>query len=315
MIIAIDGYEANVKERVGIGRYAFEIINNINKAVSCQLSAVSQKDQTFRIYLPNPPLSDMPEETDWWQYRVLQPKKFWTLFRLPLALASDQPKADVVFSPTHYVPRFIRVPRVMSIMDVSYLRYPKLFRADDLYQLTNWTAYSVAKAARILTISEFSKNAIIKAYGVRPQKVVVTYPGLTMESKVKSLPAGEAGRKSKVIMEYNISKNYILSVGTLQPRKNYVRLIEAFAGFLKKNKQRFGDIDLVIAGKKGWLYEEILAAPEKFAISDRVKFLDFVPDTDLASLYENALCFALPSLYEGLACRFWKRWQEKCRSW
>ena len=170
-------------------------------------------------------------------------------------------------------------------MDVSYLHYPGLFRSGDLYQLTHWTAYSVSHAARILTISEFSKNAIIKAYGVRPQKVVVTYPGLTM--------------KSKVIGKYNISKNYILSVGTVQPRTNYVRLIEAFAKFLKANKQRFGEIDLVIVGKKGWLYEEIFAAPSKFGIANRVKFLDFVPDENLACLYENALCFALPSLYEG----------------
>ena len=292
MIIAIDGYEANVKERVGIGRYAFEIINNIYKAVSCQLSAVSQKDLIFRIYLPSSPLSDMPPETPWWQYRVLQPKKFWTLFRLPLALATDLPKADVVFSPTHYIPRFTNIPRIMSIMDVSYLHYPGLFRSGDLYQLTHWTAYSASHAARILTISEFSKNAIIKAYGVPSNKVVVTYPGLSMESKVKSL-------KSKVIGKYNISKNYILSVGTLQPRKNYVRLIEAFAKFLKANKQRFGEIDLVIVGKKGWLYEEILAAPVKLGIANRVKFLDFVPDENLACLYENALCFALPSLYEG----------------
>ena len=302
MIIAIDGYEANVSERVGIGRYAFEIINNIYKAVSCQLSAVSQKDLTFRIYLPDPLLPDMPSETEWWKYHVLSPKKFWTLVRLPLALLTDTPRADVVFSPTHYIPRFTVIPRVMAIMDVSYLHFPELFRRDDLYQLTHWTAYSAAHASRILTISEFSKNAIIKAYGVPPEKVVVTYPGIPMEEKGKS-PADAkalAGRqKSKVFEKYHISKNYILSVGTLQTRKNYVRLIEAFAELLKTNKQRFGTIDLVIVGKRGWLYEEILAATKKYAISDRVKFLDFVSDRDLVGLYEHALCFALPSLYEG----------------
>ncbi len=293
MIIAIDGYEANEKERVGIGRYAFEILKQMHEQVESRKSKVESEDKiNFRIYLPSTPLPDMPPETPWWQYRILQPKKLWTLFRLPLALASDQPKADVIFSPTHYIPRFTRLRRVMSIMDVSYLHYPELFRSGDLYQLTHWTAYSVSHAARILTISEFSKNAIMKAYGMTPQKVVVTYPGLSMESKVKS-------EKLKVIEKYHVSKNYILSVGTLQPRKNYVRLIEAFAKFLKANKQRFGEIDLVIVGKKGWLYEEIFAAPAKFGIADRVKFLDFVSDEDLASLYENALCFALPSLYEG----------------
>ncbi len=247
---------------------------------------------SYRIYLPNAPLPDMPAATDWWQYRVLAPKKFWTLFRLPLALLTDTPFADVIFSPTHYIPRFTRIPRVMSIMDVSYLGYPELFRDHDLYQLTHWTAYSVRHASKILTISEFSRNAIIKAYGVSPQRVVVTYPGLTIMSNVK-------GHMSNVRERYGIGKHYILSVGTLQPRKNFVRLIEAFAGFLKANKQRFGDIDLVIVGKKGWLYEEILAAPVKFGVANRVKFLNFVPEADLAQLYAHALCFALPSLYEG----------------
>lgn len=284
MIIAIDGYEANEKERVGIGRYAYEIVRHLFSGRS---------SHEFRIYIPSEPLSDMPKETSWWRYRVLEPKKFWTLFRLPLALTYDQPKADVVFSPTHYVPRFTHVPRIMSIMDVSYLHYPELFVRCDLYQLTHWTAYSVSHAERILTISEFSKNAIIKAYGIAPEKVVVTYPGLTNNKSQITMT------KQNITHKYHFADYYILSVGTLQPRKNYVRLIEAFAGFLKKNKQRFGEIDLVIVGKKGWLYEEILAAPLKFGIANRVKFLDFVPDADLASFYENALCFALPSLYEG----------------
>lgn len=277
MIIAIDGYEANEKERVGIGRYAFEILRH--------LYLLNPIHHSFIVYLPSAPLPDMPQETEWWQYRVLAPKKLWTLICLPFALAMDQPRADVVFSPTHYVPRFTGIPRVMSVMDVSYLHYPELFLPHDLYQLTHWTKYAALHAARILTISEFSKNAIIKAYGIRPEKIIVTYPGLTMKKKGKE--------------KYHISKHYILSVGTLQPRKNYVRLIEAFSQFLISNKQRFGTIDLVIVGKKGWLYDEILAAPLRFGIADRVKFLNFVPDQELAVLYKNALCFVIPSLYEG----------------
>ena len=236
----------------------------------------------------------MPKETDWWQYVVTRPKKFWTFVGLPARLLLDKPNADVVFSPTHYIPRFISFPRVMSIMDCSYLTYPELFRKKDLHQLVHWTKYSVRHAETIFTISEFSKNAIIDAYHVDPKQIVVTYPGLSngmnLASKNKSMDI----RKT-----YNISQHYILSVGTIQPRKNYERLIEAFSLFLKQNKQRFGVVDLVIVGKKGWLYEEIITAPKRFGIEKQVKFLDFVPDADLPMLYKNALCFALPSLYEG----------------
>ena len=107
-------------------------------------------------------------------------------------------------------------------------------------------------------------------------------------------------------------KNYILSVGTLQPRKNYTRLIEAFSLFLKANKQKFSDLQLLIIGKKGWLYEDILAAPKKFGVGDRVKFLDFVPDSELPSFYQHALCFALPSLYEGFGLPVLEAMAYKC---
>lgn len=304
MIIAIDGYEANILHRVGIGRYAFEILKHIYQEVKSQKSKVPSvrlgtgkseyQNTEFRIYLPDQPLSDMPKETDWWHYTVASPKQFWTFIGLPARLLLDTPKADVVFSPTHYIPRFTNIPRVMSIMDCSYLVYPELFKAKDLHQLVSWTRYSVHHAKDILTISEFSRNAIIEAYTVDTKRVRVTYPGLSQSMSGKT-DKNDMDMQTKV----KIAKNYILSVGTIQPRKNYERLIEAFSLFLKLNKQRFGVIDLVIVGKKGWIFEDIISAPKRFGIEKQVKFLDFVPDTDLSLLYKNALCFALPSLYEG----------------
>lgn len=303
MIIAIDGYEANTPNRVGIGRYAFEIIKNIyriniERKTHNPASPAGRSELIFRIYLPDKPLGDMPKETAWWSYRVLRPKKFWTFGSLPFALYSDTPKAHIVFSPTHYIPRFTDIPRVMSIMDLSYLRYPELFRKKDLHQLIHWTNYSAKHAAKIFTISKYSKNDIITEYGVTAEKVVVTYPGLTMinNSKFKSpFEKTQDRQSSKVLEKYKISKKYILSVGTLQPRKNYVRLIEAFS---KLNKE-YSDTELVIVGKKGWLFEEILSAPLKFGVTERVKFLDFVAENDLPYLYKNANSVVLVSLYEG----------------
>jgi len=161
-------------------------------------------------------------------------------------------------------------------------------------------------ANKFFTISDFSKNAIIQAYKRAPDDVIVTHPGLIMNTT-----NGEQNIQS-IVEKYHISKHYILSVGTIQPRKNYVRLIEAFSRFLGKNKQKFGTIDLVIVGKKGWLYEEILKAPELYGVGDRVKFLNFVPDEDLPVLYKHALCFALPSLYEGFGLPVLEAMAESC---
>ena len=94
-------------------------------------------------------------------------------------------------------------------------------------------------------------------------------------------------------------------MGTIQPRKNIARLIEAFSKI--KN-----EIQLVIVGKKGWLYEEILETPKKLEIADRVKFLDFVTDEDLPIFYKNAMCFVLPSLYEGFGLPVLEAMQYGC---
>lgn len=287
MIIAIDGYEANVKNRVGIGRFAFEIIKHIY-----YLLEKSKDKHEVRIYLPNKPVLDFPKETAWWKYFIKGPTRLWTFIGLPLALRQDKPQANVIFSPTHYVPRFINIPRVMAIMDLSYLEFPHMFKPKDLHQLRNWTDYSVKKSQKIITISEFTKNAIIKAYKVPEDRVEVIYPGLTMLPK-----QSENQAKTFLKEKYNLEDDFILSVGTLQPRKNYERLIEAFSELSKQVKTK--SLNLVIIGKKGWLYDKILESPLRFGVEDRVKFLDFVPDADLPNFYQMAICLAFPSLYEG----------------
>ncbi len=281
MRLAIDGYEANAQIRVGVGRYAFELIAKIAKMQQGSRRVFDE----VTVYLPEPKRPHMPEASRYFTYKVCFPKKLWTFIGFPLALVTSAKKPDVVFSPTHYLPRFVNIPRVIAVMDVSYLSYPELFRREDLHKLIHWTAYSVRHAARIITISEFSKRAIIEAYHVPADRVTVAYPALTDWQNKLPMATTETTR--------NTERRYILTVGTLQPRKNFTRLIEAFS---KLNET---DISLVIVGKKGWLYEEILAAPKRFGVEHRVKFMDFVPDDELPELYKNAACFVLPSLYEG----------------
>lgn len=301
MIVAIDGYEANVAHRVGIGRYAYEIL--------CSLHALlaNREDITVRVYLPSQPRCDMPKPGPHWMYSVRKPSKLWTFIALPISIYRDSPKADVVFSPTHYVPRFISSPQVMSVMDLSYLYYPELFRNKDLMQLTQWTKYSVSKASAVLTISQYSKNDILKRYGKPESAVHVTYPGLTMPTQKK-----DPSTTIDIFKKYSLPKRFILSVGTIQPRKNYEKLIEAFSIFLKADPEKSGDIDLVIIGKKGWLFEGILRASETHGVSAKVKFLDFVPDRELPTFYRSATCFALPSLYEGFGLPVLEAMANEC---
>jgi glycosyltransferase involved in cell wall biosynthesis len=166
----------------------------------------------------------------------------------------------------------------------------------------------VKKAKRVITISESSKSDIIEEYHVKSGKVAVVYPGI----KPITTLTPHVYPMQELTYTYKISKNFLLYVGTLQPRKNIARLIEAFSHVLKDEKIANSDLELVIVGKKGWLYEEILAAPEKFEIKDRVKFLDFVPDSDLKEMYRQAACFILPSLYEGFGLPVLEAMQYGC---
>jgi len=299
MIIGIDGNEANIARRVGIGEYAFELLR--------QFEGFKIKDLRFKIYLKNKPLDHMPKEREGWEYKVIGPKKMWTQFALPLYLFSEKVRhlrtqPSVFFSPSHYAPRFSPIPTAISIMDLSYIHFPQLFTKHDLYQLVNWTKYSAKQARKIFTISNFSRGDIIKIYGKKPEDVITTYLGIKqikdLRFKIKDM--------EELKKKFAINSGYILFVGTLQPRKNIEKLIEAFSKIKDKK------IKLVIVGKKGWLWEDIVGAPQKYSVTDRVKFLDFVEDEDLPSLYANALCFVLPSLYEGFGLPVLEAMQNGC---
>ena len=309
MIIGIDGNEANVENRVGIGEYGFELLQQFESFQFSAKGGSSSGGQIsnfqFQIYLKDRPLNDLPKERMGWKYRIVGPRKLWTQIGLPFDLYTHSPRPDVFFTPTHYAPRFSPIPTVVSVMDLSYIHYPDMFKASDLYQLRSWTAYSVRRARKVLTISKSSKNDIIKTYGVPAERVIVTYLGI--KSKIKNQKSKMSENDKKLLNEkYGIGKEYILFVGTLQPRKNVARLIEALSKIKKK------DLALVIVGKRGWLYEEILGAPKKFGVEDRVKFLDFVPDADLPALYQNAQVFVLPSLYEGFGLPVLEAMQYGC---
>ena len=291
MNIAINGYEAvvprfgydkktNLPIKVGSGAYCFELLKSLYEI---------DKKNNYLIYLPQKPTADMPKETTHWKYKTIQARKLWTVTALSPEFLFKKEKTDVFFTPTHYLPPFAPKNCVITILDVSYIYFPELFNKRDLVQLKKWTKYSAKKAKKILTISKSSKNDIIKEYGVSSEKVAVVYPGTKNESRSMNheLSMDKLGNK------FGIKNKYILFVGTLQPRKNVERLIEAFA------KLKRDDLDLVIIGKKGWMFEDILNAPKKFNIADRVRFLHEVTDEELPSFYKNAEMFILPSLYEG----------------
>src|SRR3989338_2025039 len=164
----IDGYEANILQRLGSGQVAFELLKNLEKI---------DRKSDYTILIPSSPLEDLPKERLGWKYKTLKQSRLWTRIALPLALYSTRIKPDLIFSPTHYIPRFSPVKRVVSIFDLAYLHFPEMFNQKDLYQLKNWTKFSIENADHIVTISEFTKEDIIENYNVDSKKITLAYPG------------------------------------------------------------------------------------------------------------------------------------------
>lgn len=281
MHIGIDGNEANISDRVGSNIYAYQLLN--------WFYSLGTSDQ-YTIYLKHRPLPEFPPPGEKWGYRVLLPRLLWTRWRLPLELYLTKARPDVFFTPGHYAPRYCPVPLAISIMDLSFLHYPKLFRVPDLYKLSNWTKAAVSQANHIFTISQFSKSDIIRTYSIPEEKVTVTRPGFDKERFSRPVSAIQVERLKR---EYGIEGKYFLYIGTLQPRKNLILLTRAFSKLTDTTTK------LVIVGKKGWMYSDILSEGVRLGVSDRVIFTGYVKDDSIPVLLAGTTALVLVSLYEG----------------
>ena len=282
MQIGIDINEANVDNRVGVNQYAFRLL----KAIYLGIAHPVCGNMTFHLFHHSPLRDDFPPESSNWQYHRLEPKKLWTRWRLPLELYLKYRHLDLFWTPSHYSPLFSPVPTIVSIMDLSYLHYSDMFKSKDLYQLKNWTKKSIKQAVHILTISEFTKQEIIKHYQVDPTKITVTHLGVGTFSTTSTLPATSIPEGK-----------YLLYLGTLQPRKNLINLIKAFKIILATRNSQLAT--LVIAGKKGWLYDEIFSLVKKLKLEKQVIFTGFISEAEKINLIKNAQVLVNPSLYEG----------------
>jgi glycosyltransferase involved in cell wall biosynthesis len=282
MKIGVDINEANVIGRVGSNQYAFEILSAMEK---------QDKKNDFTLYSSSPPVGDLPKGRENWNYKVVTPSVFWTQWRLPMELFRDREKLDVFFSLGHYAPRFSPVPTVVSAMDLAYLIFPKFYRKKDAAQLISWSRYSMKRASKVIAISQNTKNDLKKHYNLKDNKVAVAYPGYSKNrykrTSVKTIMA--------VREKYNLPKRYILYLGTLQPRKNLIRLIEAYEESFDNEK----DLGLVISGKQGWLYKNLVQKINKSEKKSLIRLTGFVDQEDIPALYSGAECFVLPGLYEG----------------
>jgi glycosyltransferase involved in cell wall biosynthesis len=222
--------------------------------------------------------------------------RLWTHVRLSLEMLTAPP--DVLFVPAHVLPLVHPRRSVVTVHDLGYRHEPQAHRLLDRLYLELSTRYNARAATRVIADSAATKRDLVQLYGTDPDRITVIPLGVDELFQ----PVTDAARLAAVRAKYGIPGDYLLYVGTLQPRKNLVRLVEAWARVIADCRLQIADLGrrtLVIAGKKGWLYEEIFATVRRLGLEGRVLFPGYVPEEDLPALLSGATAFVLPSLYEG----------------
>lgn len=191
-------------------------------------------------------------------------------------------------------PLLCPVPIVVSVHDVSFLEHPEYFTPERAFQLRLTVGRTVQRAAQVLTVSEFSRAAILKVYGNLGEDKVSVVPNAAAP---EFRPISRESATAAVRERFSVSGPFLLSVGDLQPRKNQVGLIRAFERLVRAYPQF--PHSLVLAGKETWFTRRVRRAAVESGVADRIHFLGFVSDSELLNLYNACDVFVFPSFYEG----------------
>jgi len=237
----------------------------------------------WRLYFRRAPEAGWLSQAE---LRVMPFPRLWTHVRLSWEMVSDAP--DILFVPSHVLPLIHPSVSLVTVHDLGYLQFPRAHPFFQRLYLDVSTRWNARAASHVLTISEATKADLTREYGVPEHKVTVAYPG-----RDESLaPVESTSRLRDVKERYGIEGDYFLYLGTLHPRKNLARLIEAFAPLCDRAL-------LVLAGKRGWLTEPLFEKVRRKGLTERVLFPGYIPEEDKAALMSGAVAFVFPSLYEG----------------
>jgi glycosyltransferase involved in cell wall biosynthesis len=231
----------------------------------------------------------------WPNFKVRATLPHTPLIRIPLTLSAELRKNPVdVLHVQFTAPPFCPCPVVVSIHDLSFEHLPQTFKRRSRTQLRLTVRHSARRAARIISLSEHGRRDIIETYGITAERV----SAIPLAAPSHFAPVQDNRELQRVRHNYGIDGDYILTVGSIQPRKNLARLVQAYAS-LRGNKSADKLPKLVLVGKSGWLYDDTLRALKETGVADTVVLTGYVPQEDLPALYSGALCFVYPSYFEG----------------
>jgi glycosyltransferase involved in cell wall biosynthesis len=273
-----------IRETAGIGRYTRELYAALLRRGAHDYHLYCLCRERGPGSFPDAPVRHLPVPERWATIA-------WHRARLPVPIDLLVGRHDLWHFPNFVVPPVMRGNVVVTVHDLSYELLPET-AAPGLRRFLNAVVpRSIHRADLVVADSASTKADVERLLGAAPSAVQVVLSGVAP----RFFASAPAGTVEALRARLGLRFPYILAVGTLQPRKNYERLIGAVARVLAQGLPQH----LVIAGRKGWRYDGIARRIEELGMGDRVHVVEFVPEADLPQLYASADLFVFPSLYEG----------------
>jgi glycosyltransferase involved in cell wall biosynthesis len=274
----------------GLGRYASELLSallqidrdNDYHAFYSKLGAGEQVD---------PPLDRLPAHS------LGLPAKPWRMSVLLAELAHVPmdpwlPACDLFHATEHLLPPLRRAGSVFTIHDLIFLHFPEYHLPLNRWYLSLMLPRFLQRADALIAVSENTKRDVVKLMQIPPDKITVIYEGVNPAYR----PLDNGTARDRVCEKYHLPAEYILYFATLEPRKNLLALLDAYHALHAREQTMPA---LVVAGRKGWLYQPVFERVRELGLEDRVHFTGWVDEQDAPMIMNAALVFVYPSLYEG----------------
>lgn len=278
--IAIDASRATAVQPTGTETYALRLIQALIHA-----NEGLAEPFHFRVYFRDHPATRLFDRSDFVEQVHIPLPRLWTHLRLAAALWKRQ--HDILFVPAHTLPFLFPGKAIVTAHDLGYKHFPDAHPSRQRFYLDATTRYSQARASIVLADSHATADDLARFYGTPRHKIRVIYPGVQAEPL-----AARPEQIQAVRMKYQLPQRYFLFLGTLQPRKNIARLVQAFAQWQAATAD--SETALVLAGGRGWLFDEGWLDG-----ASNLRQTGYIAEADKAPLLAGALALVFPSLHEG----------------
>jgi glycosyltransferase involved in cell wall biosynthesis len=252
------------------------------------------RENRYTVYVTRPAAFERFEGR-WPNVRVRRTLPHTPLLRVPFTLSAELRRRPVDLLHVQYTaPPLAPCPVVATVHDLSFEHLPETFKRRSWVQLRLTVRRTARRAAHVIAPSEFTRRDLIETYKLDPSRVTA----IPLAAASHFRPVADADEIGRVRRRYGVGGEYVLAVGSIQPRKNLARLVRAYS-LLRRERGRSNLPQLVLVGKRAWLYGETLRAIEEEGVGGSVVLTGYVSEGDLPALYSGALCFVYPSYFEG----------------